>query len=207
MKISNTKAEIVEKATDLFYRYGFVKASIREIVTAVGVTNSTVYNHFKNKDEILYHIIEDIGSVLLKELRAGLDAHDDPVDCLREMVYRQVCLIKEKRKEIKVYMEEQYQLSTVLRDRALKQHREIYDVYYSLICRIKERGLIRDIDETVITFAIFAMINWSYRWFEDTGRLSIEKVAEDIIGIFYGGIFKEGVLEKNKRLYQGKRLC
>jgi len=198
MKISNSKAKIIEKATDLFYRHGFVKASVRDIVDAVGVTNSTVYNHFKNKDEILYYIIEDIGSILLKELRAGIEAHDDPVDSLREMVFRQVCLIKEKRKEIKVYMEEQYQLSTDLRNRALKQHRQVYDLYYSMICGIKERGLIRDIDETVMTFAIFAMMNWSYRWFEDKGRLSIEEVAEDVIRIFFGGIFKEGVLEKKK---------
>jgi AcrR family transcriptional regulator len=197
MKISKRKAEIIGKATDLFYEHGFVKASIRDIVKAVGITNSTVYIHFENKDEILYYIIEDIGSVLLKEIRSGIEAHDDPVECLREMVFRQVCLIKEKRKEIKIYMEEQYQLPTVLRNRALKQHRQVYDLYRNMICRIKDKGLIRDVDETVITFSIFAMMNWSYRWFNDKGRLSIEEVAENIIRVFFGGIFKDGVLQKN----------
>ena len=197
MKISKTKAEIIKKATDLFYKHGFVKASIRDIVKAVGITNSTVYIHFENKDEILYYIIEDIGSALLKEIRVGIDAHNDPVECLREMVFKQVCLIKKKRKEIKIYMEEQYQLPTVLRKRALKQHRQIYSVYYNMLCKIKEKGLIRDIDETVMTFAIFAMMNWSYRWFKDKGRLSIEEVAEHIIRIFFGGIFREGVLAKD----------
>ena len=197
MKISKTKAEIIKKATDLFYKHGFVKASIRDIVKAVGITNSTVYIHFENKDEILYYIIEDIGSALLKEIRVGIDAHNDPVECLREMVFKQVCLIKKKRREIKIYMEEQYQLPTVLRKRALKQHRQIYSLYYSMLCKIKEKGLIRDIDETVMTFAIFAMMNWSYRWFKDKGRLSIEEVAEHIIRIFFGGIFREGVLGKD----------
>ncbi len=197
MKISKRKAEIIEKATDLFYKHGFVKASIRDIVKAVGITNSTVYIHFENKDEILYYIIEDIGSVLLKEIRSGIEAYDDPVECLREMVFKQVCLIKKKRREIKIYMEEQYQLPTVLRKRALKQHRQIYSVYYNMLCKIKEKGLIRDIDETVMTFAIFAMMNWSYRWFKDKGRLSIEEVAEHIIRIFFGGIFREGVLAKD----------
>ena len=197
MKKSKRKAEIIEKATDLFYEHGFVKASIRDIVKAVGITNSTVYIHFKNKDEILYYIIEDIGSALLKEMKIGIEAHDDPVECLREMVFRQVCLIKEKRREIKIYMEEQYQLPTVLRKRALKQHRQIYNLYYNMLCKIKEKDLIRDIDETVMTFAIFAMMNWSYRWFKDKGRLSIEEVAEHIIRIFFGGIFREGVLEKD----------
>ena len=197
MKISKTKEEIIEKATDLFYKHGFVKASIRDIVKAVGIANSTVYIHFENKDEILYCIIEDIGSALLKEIRSGIEAHDDPVECLREMVFRQVCLIKKKRKEIKIYMEEQYQLPTVLRKRALKQHRQVYDVYYNMLCKIKKKGLIQDIDKTVMTFAIFAMMNWSYRWFKDKGRLSIEEVAEHIIRIFFGGIFREGVLAKD----------
>ena len=197
MKISKRKAEIIEKATDLFYEHGFVKASIRDIVKAVGITNSTVYIHFENKDEILYYIIENIGSALLKEIRSGIEAHDDPVECLREMVFRQVCLIKEKRKEIKIYMEEQYQLPTVLRNRALKQHRQVYNLYHNMICQIKDKGLIRDVDETVMTFSIFAMMNWSYRWFKDKGRLSIEEVAENIIRIFFGGIFREGVLEKD----------
>ena len=197
MKISKRKAEIIEKATDLFYEHGFVKASIRDIVKAVGITNSTVYIHFENKDEILYYIIENIGSALLKEIKSGIEAHDDPVKCLREMVFRQVCLIKEKRKEIKIYMEEQYQLPTVLRNRALKQHRQVYNLYHNMICQIKDKGLIRDVDETVMTFSIFAMMNWSYRWFKDKGRLSIEEVAENIIRIFFGGIFREGVLEKD----------
>jgi len=197
MKISKRKAAIIEKATDLFYKHGFVKASIRDIVKAVGIANSTVYIHFENKDEILYYIIEDIGSALLKEIRSGIEAHDDPIECLREMVFRQVCLIKKKRKEIKIYMEEQYQLPTVLRKRALKQHRQVYDIYYNMLCKIKKKGLIQDIDETVMTFAIFAMMNWSYRWFKDKGRLSIEEVAEHIIRIFFGGIFKEGVLAKD----------
>jgi len=196
-KTSDRKAAIIEKATDLFYKHGFVKASIRDIVKGVGITNSTLYIHFKNKDDILYLIIEDIGSVLLKELRSAIEAHDDPVERLREMIYRQVCLTKDKRREIKIYMEEQYQLPIHLRNRALKKHRQIYDAYFNTICKIKEKGLMRDIDETVTTFGILGMMNWSYRWFRKEGTLSIEQIAEDIIRVFFGGIFKEGVIEKD----------
>jgi AcrR family transcriptional regulator len=195
MKKPDTKQMIIRKAVDLFYSHGFVKASIRDIVRAVGVTNSTVYIHFKNKDEILYHIIEDIGEALLKELRAVIERQGEPVACLREMIFTQVCLINAKRKEIKIYMEEQYQLPTPLRHKALKQHRQIYDLYYHKICEIKNKDLTRKLDETVMTFSVFAMMNWAYRWFKDNGRLSIEEVARDITRIFFSGIFPEGVLK------------
>jgi AcrR family transcriptional regulator len=193
MKKSDTKKRILKKAVDLFYQHGFVKASIRDIVRAVGVTNSTVYIHFKNKDEILYSIIEDIGSTLLEELRKANERHDDPLDCLREMIFRQVCLIKEKRKEIKIYMEEQYQLPIPLRKQSLQQHRAIYDLYRQRIRQLEGKGVLREVNDTVMAFSIFAMMNWAYRWFKEKGDLSIEDVAGDIIQIFFSGILKDGV--------------
>lgn len=188
MKRSNTKDKIIDKATDLFFKYGFVKASIRDIVRAVGVTNSTFYSHFKNKDEILYTIIEDIGSILQKILLEATEMYDDPVDCLKEMIFRQVCLMRDKGREIKIYIEEQYQLPPHLRKKALRQHRQLYDIYFNNINGIKNKRLKPDIDTTVMTFSIFAMMNWSYRWFQADGKLTIEEVAENIIRIFFGGI-------------------
>jgi len=190
-KKSDTKQKILKKATDLFYEHGFVKASIRDIVRAVGVTNSTVYIHFKNKDEILYSIIEDIGSTLLEVLHEVNGRRDDPVDCLREMIFNQVCLIKDKRREIKIYIEEQYQLPTPLRKKALAQQRQIYDIYHKKIGEIMKKGLAHEVDQTVATFSIFAMMNWAYRWFQDRRRLSIEEVAEHMIKILFSGILRQ----------------
>ena len=188
---TDTKRLIMEKATDLFYEHGFVAGSIRDIARAVGVTNAAIYIHFKDKDEILYTIIEEIGSTLLRVLRDATRDCTDPLDYLTSMIRAQVCLIKEKRKEIKIYMEEQYQLSTKLRKRAHRQHRKIYHLYYDKICEMKEMNLLRDVDETVVTFSIFAMMNWSYRWYHDDGRMSIEDIAEDMISITLRGILKE----------------
>lgn len=193
MKRSNTKKKILKKATELFYEHGFVKASIRDIVRAVGVTNSTVYIHFRNKDEILYSIIEDIGSTLIEELQKVVSTHVDPIMCLREMIFRQVCLIKEKRKEIKIYVEEQYQLPPALRKKALAQQRQIFDIYHSKIGELKEKGFTNEVDQTVVSFCIFATMNWAYRWFRDRKRLSIEEVAEDMIRILFSGILRNGV--------------
>ena len=199
MKRSNTKKKILKKATDLFYEHGFVKASIRDIVRAVGVTNSTVYIHFRNKDEILYSIIEDIGSTLIEELQKVARRHADPIVCLREMIFRQVCLIKEKRKEIKIYVEEQYQLPTPLRKKALAQQRQIFDIYYNRIDELKEKGFTNEVDQTVVTFCIFATMNWAYRWFRDRRRLSIEEVAEHMINILFSGILRNEVVQDTEK--------
>jgi AcrR family transcriptional regulator len=189
----DVEEKILEKSIDLFYRHGFVKASIRDIVKEVGITNSTVYLYFKNKDEILFNIIFNIGVELLRELQTVIEKQNDPVECLRAMIFRQVCFSTETNnwKRVKIFLEEQYQLPHHLGKKALEQHRQIFDLYYSKICEIERNGLLNEkVNKTVIIFGIFAMMNWVYRWFRPNGKLTIEQVAENVIDLFVDGILK-----------------
>lgn len=50
---TSTKHKILEAAIDLFSQNGFSAVSIREITKYVGIKESALYNHYKNKDEML----------------------------------------------------------------------------------------------------------------------------------------------------------
>ncbi|MBP2046390.1 TetR/AcrR family transcriptional regulator [Methanobacterium aggregans] len=56
-KIS-TKEKIFQVSVDLFSEKGFNAVSIREIAREVGIRESSIYNHYKNKEAILDTIIE-----------------------------------------------------------------------------------------------------------------------------------------------------
>ena len=53
----NTKEEILNTSIELFSEYGISAVSIRDITKRVGINESSLYNHYKNKDEILKVII------------------------------------------------------------------------------------------------------------------------------------------------------
>ncbi|HZG86870.1 TetR/AcrR family transcriptional regulator [Paenibacillus sp.] len=63
-----TKQKILETAIDLFSQNGFTGVSVREITKLVGIKESAMYNHFKNKDEIL----DTIYSVFREERKKAL---------------------------------------------------------------------------------------------------------------------------------------
>jgi len=191
-KQSNVKQKILRKSVGLFYKKGFARASIREIAKGASIRGSTVYHYFKNKDEILFKIICDEGLNLLRILNSLMDQYDDPVQCLREMIFRQICLMSGRQKEIKIFIEDQYQLPPRLREEAVKQHREIYDLYYRMISKLERRGFLKEGDKTVKVFSIFALMTWVYRWFRPNGRLTIEQVAKEVIDIYFRGILREG---------------
>jgi len=54
-----TKERIVHAAIELFSKKGFTETSVREIAAAVGVNESSLYNHFDSKGAILQYILEN----------------------------------------------------------------------------------------------------------------------------------------------------
>lgn len=52
-KLSNTKDLIFDKAVDLFARHGYDAVSIRALTKAVGIKESSFYNHFEEKASLI----------------------------------------------------------------------------------------------------------------------------------------------------------
>ena len=54
-----TREKIIYEALSLFSVHGYDAVTIREIASKVGIKESSIYNHFKNKQDILNKIIEE----------------------------------------------------------------------------------------------------------------------------------------------------
>jgi len=61
-KNGNRKEQIIKIATKLFSELGYKSASVRKIASAVGIRESALYNHFKNKEEIFLEVAKGIFS-------------------------------------------------------------------------------------------------------------------------------------------------
>ena len=59
-KPTGTKAKILKEAKILFSELGYRAASVRKIAGKVGIRESALYNHFKNKEEIFLDVAKDI---------------------------------------------------------------------------------------------------------------------------------------------------
>ena len=70
---ATARDEILDAAAELFTTHGFANTSTRSIADAVGIRQSSLYHHFKTKDDILEDLLE--GTVLggLKFARAVAD--------------------------------------------------------------------------------------------------------------------------------------
>ncbi len=58
----NTKEKILKSSTKLFCEFGYKGTSVRKIAADVGIKQSALYNHFKNKEEIFLEVSKNIFS-------------------------------------------------------------------------------------------------------------------------------------------------
>ena len=59
------KENIIRAALDLFVQYGFKKVSINDIAVKANVSPVTIYNHYSNKDSLVFEVIRyQLGSMM-----------------------------------------------------------------------------------------------------------------------------------------------
>lgn len=188
MAKSNVRELIIITAADLFSKKKYLDTSIREIGEAAKIHPSLLYHYFKNKEEILFTIIERFSIHLINSLQEVKSGEPDHLEGLRKMIFRHLLFNREFRKEIIVTVEENTMLKGRLRTEAISYQRRILDLYSDQLTKLNELNLVRPLNLKLICFSILGMINWFYRWYKEGGQLNIEEAANQIVEMTCLGI-------------------
>jgi AcrR family transcriptional regulator len=199
----STREALIQAAINLFYQKGYLDTSIREIGAKAGISNSIIYHYFKNKEEVLFEIINHATEELIAALLRVDKEVADPVECLRTMlVEHSVIFCLKRRKETKIVDSDSFFLHGKWREATLRHQREIYELYKKKLNQIADRGILKDINATVAAFSILGMINSSFRWFREDGLLSREEVAQFISKLVFDGIIDSAKYAESQSHYE-----
>ena len=168
----DTKEKILEVSLALFAQKGFDGVSVREIAKEVGVRESALYKHYKNKEDILDKIIEE----MISSIRNGYELRHVP-ETLTEGVaegYRNISeeqLCEMSWSIFKMFTEEP-KLSNFRRLLMREQfHNKTFAKYYDkffiegviesqakTFLQLVDSGLFRKVDERIIALHFYGPI-------------------------------------------------
>ncbi len=175
------KEQILNAAAKLFIEKGFGGASMQEIAEALGVTRTAVYYYFKNKDDILTALLEEVtlrAKRLSSHAVAELDA--DPKERLRVLVHQHTMLILSHYNEFRVIHRTEQQLP----DRAYRANedakRAVLNNFTAAIETGVNAGVFRVVDAKVTAFTLIGMCSWPAFWYKAEGSKSAEEIADTI---------------------------
>jgi AcrR family transcriptional regulator len=112
---ARTRERILRSATELFQQQGYRRTSIDDVAQAAGVAKGTVYVHFKNKAELLFHAIAEEKKQFIGRVLPLLSADLPPAERLRGYIEVALQILPEARliskllsgdRELLVFLEE-----------------------------------------------------------------------------------------------------
>ena len=100
-------ARILDVATELFSRKGFLGTTTQEIADASGLLKGTLYYHIDSKEELLFQIHERVLSEGIRRWSPLVEQLDsDSRDILRTMILEHCRIIDKYRDSVAVFVEE-----------------------------------------------------------------------------------------------------
>jgi TetR/AcrR family transcriptional regulator, fatty acid metabolism regulator protein len=129
--------EIMEAAVQLFATKGFYETSMREIAKAAGSGKSTLYDYFKDKDEILVSFFEDQIQEITQQAEKINQSDQPAAEKLRRVMMAELDYMLEHKSQFINLMLEGRRLSMESQTR-LQTSRHAYQ---DLICQIIRSGI------------------------------------------------------------------
>ena len=188
---NNKQQKILKAASEIIAEKGLRESTITEIASKAGVVDSIIYHYFKNKEELLFEIMQLAGRDLFALLEDVIEKEKDPAECLKKMIRAHIvdwCL--NRKKETKIIVTDYAYLTGKRKSLNFETERKLYSLYKKKFSEMSRKGLTVDADLTVLSFSLFGIIAQSIRWYRVSGTLSKEDVADNVIRILLHGILK-----------------
>ncbi|MBS1895328.1 MAG: TetR family transcriptional regulator [Actinobacteria bacterium] len=182
------EAEILERAAQLFSERGYAATSLQEIAAELGISRSSLYHYFSNKEEMLIRLVSDLvvsSELALKQMKASEDT--DARAQLRGAVEALLGPVVEAPNRFRLLLTVEAELPSSISKRWRGTRRKIVAEVSGLIREGIRRGEFRPVDEAVATFTVLGMCNW-VAWWPDREREDLEAVRRGIAEIAVAGL-------------------
>lgn len=191
VKEGNKEKDILEAAIKVFAEVGYHKAKISKIAEIAGVATGSVYLYFKDKEDILLKIFEDIWNRLYEELNA-VKSNDSlsPFDKFDAMIDLIFDIYIEKPALAIVFVNEQNHIQKSAEDRFTSYYEKFLNLGEEIIKEgIAKKQFSPNVDIKILRYFIFGAIrSLLQHWAIDPKTYPLNKIRQNIKFITKYGI-------------------
>lgn len=153
------REEILDVSKRILIKNGFNKISMRKIAKEADVTATSIYLHFKNKDDLLLALIEDSVEHLNAELMEALDPGKDVIRQLEDLAraYLHYALEHPQAYEI-IYMVRPEEMPKYPREK-FQQIRSSYELLAGIIQKGVDQQVFAVDDPLISAYTLWAQMH------------------------------------------------
>jgi AcrR family transcriptional regulator len=178
---------VLSVAVAVFNKHGYEATSMGILAENLGISKSAIYHHVPSKGDLLRLALEEA----LGSLEAILDepaASTGRADARLEYVLRStIRVLTEKLPYVTLLL--RLRGNTEIERHALERRRAFDRQVAGLVDAARTEGSLRsDIDPRTTTRLLFGTINSIVEWYKPGGKLTAEKLADDVLSMIFDGL-------------------
>ena len=171
----NTQTLVRQSAERLFARHGYAAVSMRQLASDVGVQVGTIYNYTKDKQALLFTIMSEHMTELLKAWsREGLRL--DPIEQLSRFLNFHLDYHLARRDAVFIAYMELRNLDDTNFAQIETLRRQYEDALEQILVAGKKTKSFDIADTRITTLAIIGMLTEVVTWYREDGRLKLDEV-------------------------------
>ncbi|GLH62438.1 MULTISPECIES: TetR/AcrR family transcriptional regulator [Parageobacillus] len=169
---------IIDTALRLFEKYGYHGVTVDRIVTESNTSKGGFYHNFKSKDELLYHIHDVFITYVLNKAQEAYENYTTSTERLYAIIQSFVKVFHLYKPHITVFYQESTYLKPEYSEKINRKRDEFKEVIFRVIREGIEAGEFRsELSVEITGMSIIGMVNWTYKWYNPDGPMTIEQIA------------------------------
>ncbi|MFV0463939.1 MAG: TetR/AcrR family transcriptional regulator [Nostocoides sp.] len=178
-KSQRRRQELIDVAAKIFQDKGYEAASIQDVADALGILKGSVYYYINSKEDLLFAVVEEVHQSGLTNIDLLRQMDLDTLTLIRLFIQSHIRHITDNLMKVTVFFHDFGSLDPQRRAYIVEERDSYDDLLRSLIVRGQSEGVIcESIDPKIATLGILGMMNWTYQWYREDGRLDAAAVGE-----------------------------
>jgi AcrR family transcriptional regulator len=187
------RERLIETAAELFATRGYSRTTIHDIAEELGLRRSSLYHYFRNKEEILDALIDQQTIEHAQTLKVLLaDKALTGTERLRRAFTRSVLHKLTASARFRVLDQIEFEMPDKQAREHRRRKREILDLWSQVISQGIAAGELRPVDPRMAAFALLGISNWTAWWYQPSGKLTPEEVANALVEVGLFGMAQQG---------------
>lgn len=174
------RGRLLQGAAYLFHKQGYDKTTVRELAQFIGIQSGSLFHHFKSKDDILAHVMEETIIYHHARLEEALHQFDDPELQLKSLIQAELISITgDTGSAMAVLVHEWFSLSEEKQKELLKLRKNYEDIWLNVIQKLCDLGKIQH-NAFIWRRLLGGAIAWTVTWYNPNGKMTLDELTNTV---------------------------
>jgi TetR/AcrR family fatty acid metabolism transcriptional regulator len=193
-KENDKRREILQAAIRVFARSGFFNSKVSDVARRAGVADGTIYLYFRNKDDLLISLFDQIMSEFVTRAIETLATTRDVVEKLRRLAALHLDSLGRNRELAIVFQIELRHSSKFMSRFSRTRLADYFDLIRNVVREGQRTGRFRkELNEKIVTKCFFgALDEMVTNWILSPHPYNLGALSDPVVDLFVDGLEKAG---------------